>query len=261
MGYYYGGRYINNRASFLHTIEDESNPKLSLNRFWNELVAGKTFVVMDTETTGLSAQNADVIEVSAIKVKLAPVGSKCPFEVLDTFDSYVNPGYSLPEAIVEFNKKNNTGICDEFLADKPDSKSVANALQSFFQKEPAATAENAILVGHNLESFDVPFIEKLMLAGGHKIPFQQTFDTYRYAKQIIPFTGKGTHTLGTLHARTEGIFSSSASEGVAHTSIFDCLMTLDLTQYFTAEFEKARQIPSESVVHKKPSLRPIEHER
>lgn len=260
MGYYYGGRYINNNALFRRELEDENSPKLSLNRFWNELLAGKMIVVMDTETTGLSAKDADVIEISAVKVRLAPAGSKTPFVVLDTFDSYINPGYELPAVIVEFNRKNGTGICDEFLADKPNSATVAHELDSFFKKEPAVT-EDCILVGHNQETFDVPFIEKLMNAGGHSIPFQKTFDTYRYAKEIIPFAGKGTHTLGSLHEKTEGIFSSSASEGVAHTSIFDCLMTLDLVQHFTSELEKARPIPTEPDVQKKPVLKRIEHER
>ena len=193
------------------------------------------FVVMDTETTGLSAQDADVIEVSAIKARF----ENGKVKVLDTFDEFINPGYPLPDKIVEFNEKNGTCICDEFLADKPVAGKVANALQAFMEKEPKLEGSDKpyTLVGHNIEAFDVPFIQKLMKAGRGELQYGSTFDTLVYARSIIPYRGRGTHTLGVLHEKTpQRLFKEHPQY---HNSLGDCLATLDLLETF-AEKELAK---------------------
>ena len=240
--------------------QQEEDKAYSKSKFWEALKEGRTAVIMDTETTGFTAKDCDVIEVSAVKVKLAPPGSKNAFTVLGTYDSYINPGYPLPERIVEFNREAGTGICDEFLSIMPDAQTVAEELDAFFHSNPDIGSD-PILVGHNIESFDVPFIEKLLKADKKELPFTNTFDTLRIAKAEIPFQGKGTHKLTTLHPRTRGNYAAMANNAVAHTSIYDCLMTLDLTEHFIEsylkEYEEVRTlepaVPEQP--HKKKLLR------
>lgn len=194
----------------------------------------RVFVVMDTETTGLSATTADVIEVSAIKARFREDGK---IEVLDSFDAYINPGYPLPPAIVAFNQREETGIDDAFLADKPGSTAVARALLSFLRKEPSCDARSEwTLVGHNVAQFDTPFLEKLAAAGNAQMTHANIFDTLLYARSVIPFSGKGTHKLGTLHQNTpQRLFSENPQY---HCSLGDCLATLDILEDFC---EKARK--------------------
>jgi DNA polymerase III alpha subunit (gram-positive type) len=187
----------------------------------------KVFIVMDTETSGLDVRESDAIEVSAIKARFN--GRK--IEVLDTFDSFINPGYPLSEAILEFNRKNNTGVDDAFLADKPKAAAVARALATFFRKDPACVENSCwTLVGHNIVRFDVPYIEKLAAAGNVSLTNTYTFDTMLHAQSIIPFRGRGTHTLGRLHESTpQRLFKENP---LYHNSLGDCLATLDILEQF-----------------------------
>ena len=98
-----------------------------LKRFM-DVTDGNYFYVVDTETTGLEPEQCDVIEVSAIRV-YNDGGNFIPCK---TFDMFINPGYSLPENIVEFNQKAGTGICDDFLKNKPDAATVAKCFADFF---------------------------------------------------------------------------------------------------------------------------------
>ena len=64
------------------------------------------YVLFDLETTGVSWQNDEVVEISAIKVQGG--------EAVDEFSSLVNPGMSIPFYASEVN-----GITDDMVADSP----------------------------------------------------------------------------------------------------------------------------------------------
>lgn len=87
-------------------------------------------IVFDIETTGLSVQNCKITEIGAVKVQGG--------QVLDTFNTFVNPGVPIPENITEL-----TGITDEMVADAP---SVDEALRAFF----AFTGDRLLIASNRL---------------------------------------------------------------------------------------------------------------
>ena len=88
-----------------------------------------TYIVIDLETTGLSAKLDKIIEIGAVKF----VEGK----EQEVFSSYINPGVKLPERIVEL-----TGITDADVQDAPYIEEVLDELEAFLGGE--------ILLGHNL---------------------------------------------------------------------------------------------------------------
>lgn len=129
----------------------------------------ENYVVFDLETTGLSPSEDDIIEISAIKVKKQiPVAE---------FSTLVNPGTHIPAGATRIN-----GITDEMVREAPGLKEVLTDFLVF--------AEGEILVGHNIQSFDLPFLyhaaEKLL---SREIP-NDYIDTLYMAKAVLPQLGR-----------------------------------------------------------------------
>ena len=95
------------------------------------------YVVFDLETTGVSCNSDDVVEISAIKV----IGG----EVADEFTSLVNPGRPIPYHASEVN-----GITDDMVKDSPFFEEVLFNFLEF--------VGDSVLVGHNIHTFDMKFL-------------------------------------------------------------------------------------------------------
>lgn len=94
------------------------------------------FVVVDTETTGLSSTADDLLEIAAIKFEdWAPV---------EKFHTLLNPGKHIPDEVTEINN-----ITDEMVATAPSFSQVIDSLDSFIG--------SSSIVGHNLP-FDLNFL-------------------------------------------------------------------------------------------------------
>lgn len=123
------------------------------------------YVLYDLETTGISANYDEVIEISAVKVR----GGK----IIDEFSTLVNPGRTIPYGASAVNH-----IYDEMVADAPEFEEVLPLFLAFIG--------NDILVGHNIASFDMKFLyrdfEKYM---GVVLP-NDFVDTLRLAKIVFP---------------------------------------------------------------------------
>ena len=102
-----------------------------------------TVVFLDTETTGLTAQDV-IIEIAMIKCQVYQ--GKC--EVIDTYDQYIRPLQFVPKKIEEL-----TGITNEFLIDKPLESEVFQNIDSFLGECPVIAAYNA--------KFDAGMIERM----------------------------------------------------------------------------------------------------
>lgn len=96
-----------------------------------------TYVVFDVETTGLSNQYDQIIELAAIKVKDG--------EIIDKFERFSNPHEKLSETII-----NLTHITDDMLVDAPEIEEVLTEFKEW--------VGDAIFVAHNA-SFDMGFID------------------------------------------------------------------------------------------------------
>lgn len=95
------------------------------------------YVLYDLETTGISANYDEVIEISAVKVR----GGK----IIDEFSTLVNPGRTIPYGASAVNH-----IYDEMVSDAPEFEEVLPLFLAFIG--------NDILVGHNIASFDMKFL-------------------------------------------------------------------------------------------------------
>ncbi len=131
------------------------------------------FVVFDIETTGLSYQNDGITEIGAVKVKNG--------EVIDKFNTFVNPGRPIPEEVVRL-----TGITDDMVKDAP---SQADAVKAFLE-----FSGSRVLIAHNA-GFDTSFIRKVSDDNG--LEFTNTYlDTVALSRYVNPDLKK--HKLDTL---------------------------------------------------------------
>src|SRR6476619_5661063 len=135
-------------------------------------------IVLDTETTGLSAEGGDrIIEIGCVEL----VGRKLTG---NNRHYYLNPGRDSHEDALKVH-----GISNEFLRDKPRFEQVADELCDYL-----AGAEVII---HNA-AFDVGFLDKeLELCS--RAPLAQVVgsvtDTLRMAKEIYPGKRKSLDSL------------------------------------------------------------------
>lgn len=125
------------------------------------------YVLFDLETTGISRNTDEVIEISAVKVRNG--------RVVDEFSQLVNPGKSIPYAASMVNN-----ITNQMVRNAPHFDRVLEYFVNFI--------ENDTLVGHNICSFDMPFIYR---------------DCERYLGKTIWLNGLSMPTIDNLYALSE----------------------------------------------------------
>lgn len=120
------------------------------------------FVVVDTETTGLRPGHDRVIEIAGIRLRGG--------EVIDTFQTLVNPNRRLPPFIVQF-----TGITQEMVNKAPLAEQI---FPDFLRFSTGAT-----LVGHNV-GFDIGFLSYEAQLLGQAFPIDG-IDTILLARRFL----------------------------------------------------------------------------
>jgi len=122
-----------------------------------------TFVVFDLETTGLSATRDRICEIGAVRVR--------GLELVDSFQSLVNPGVALPEPVARM-----TGLRSPELRRAPSASSVVRRFLAF--------AADDLLVAHN-SRFDQRFLEQqLQLMHGRRLS-QPPLCTAALARRLL----------------------------------------------------------------------------
>ena len=169
----------------------------------------KDYVVFDLETTGLSSQFDQVIEISGVKVK--------NHEVVDEFTSLVNPGRPIPDEASYVN-----GITDSMVKDAPEFRQVLEEFSAF--------SEELVLVGHNIYRFDLPFLYRDAQSYWGRTIGNDFVDTLQMARACLP--GRRGYGLGSL-AEHYGIDTAGA-----HRALADCHMTQKVYEKLRGEQDK-----------------------
>lgn len=121
-----------------------------------------TYVVLDIETTGLNPLAHEIIEIGAIKVKNDVV--------VEEFNELINPGVEITEFITKL-----TGITNEMVQDCDTPRCVLERFHTFID-------DVDVLIGHNIDRFDFPFISHHFNKHRLAIKSYQTIDTVLLAK-------------------------------------------------------------------------------
>ena len=125
------------------------------------------YVAFDLETTGLSSQKDEIIEIGAVRMQ----GGK----ELERFQTFVNPRRRLEQKIVEL-----TGITDAMLADAPSIETVLPEFLEF--------VGDRVLVAHNAD-FDTGFIREACRKQGLPYGFTSV-DTLILSQNLLPHLNK-----------------------------------------------------------------------
>ena len=151
------------------------------------------WVVLDLETTGLSFQGDEIIEIGAARF----LGER----VIDTYNTFVNPQRRLSDFI-----KRYTGITQKEVDGAPPFSKVAGSLASFVGSSP--------VVGHNV-AFDLGFLAEK----GLRLPNPRS-DTWDIAFVVFPTLSN--YSLGDLAAQMK------IAHPRPHRALEDALVTKDV---------------------------------
>jgi DNA polymerase III epsilon subunit family exonuclease len=137
---------------------------------WREM----SFVSVDVETTGLSADDCRVIEVGMVRFERG--------QVAERWGSLVNPGVPVPPKITEI-----TSITDEMIADAPTFREI--------KWEVYGRMRDRVFVAFN-SGFDHGFLKMEMDRAGLTMPDVPILDPQVWARQLM--TNQRRYNLGSL---------------------------------------------------------------
>ena len=195
-----------------------------------------TFAVLDLETSGGSPRfGAGITEIGVVKVKGG--------QVLGTFQSFVDPGHSVPVFITQL-----TGISDEMLISAPFIDEILPILFEFL-----GSADETVVVAHN-SPFDLSFLKAASKTHEIDWPNYLTVDTARLARAVLDRDEVLNCKLSTLAK----FFGASTTPN--HRALDDAMATVDvlhglierLAGFDVHNFEQMRNFPSRKKRVKRP---------
>jgi DNA polymerase III epsilon subunit-like protein len=187
------------------------------------------FVVLDTETTGLSCTKDAVLEVAAIKVK--------SFKFVEVFHTMITPPPQKLSMDSAREAMSVNGITPEMLEGAPMLYQIIPSLQEFIGDMP--------LLGHNLE-FDLKFLCRAGLNVTE--PKRKFFDTYvmagrslkkpkwEYDKEIGAYAPNYDKNYDVENYKLETLCNYFGIDRMdAHRALGDCVDTAQLFRAFIEE--------------------------
>lgn len=180
----------------------------SMSTIIEELEFPSDYTVIDIETTGLSCDKCEIIELSALKIR--------NFRVVDKFSSLVKPKGQINSFITSL-----TGISNEMVK---EASSITSVLPKFIE-----FVSSDILLGHNV-SFDLRFI-KYNVKKYFNLDFEnKSLDTMRISRKYCK--NLKSHKLETL-----ANFYNISTKG-HHRALNDCVMTNEIYLNLKQNFHK-----------------------
>ena len=164
----------------------------------------QTSVAIDLETTGLRAESDAILEVGAVRFR----GD----EVLDTFQTFVNPGRDIPDFVQRY-----TGITPQDIRRAPSFPQIRDDLAGFIGRDPTAPVP---IVGHSV-NFDLGFLES------HGLPLvNPAYDTLDLATVFLPFQRRYSLAwlIDTLGIRPD----QSQRDQRSHRAVYDAIAHKEL---------------------------------
>ena len=159
-----------------------------------------TFVVVDLETTGGSADEEGITEIGAVKVRSG--------EVIGEFATLVDPGRGIPPLITVL-----TGISDAMVASAPPIEQVLPAFLEF--------ARDTVLVAHNAP-FDVGFLKAACTRAQRPWPPLRVVDTALLARRVLTRDEVPDCKLSTLSVHFKAVTKP------VHRALADARATVDV---------------------------------
>ncbi|MCB1118067.1 MAG: DUF3820 family protein [Chlamydiia bacterium] len=120
-------------------------------------------IFYDTETTGIRPDREEIIEIAAYD----PANDT-------TFEALINPGRPIPPEATAVHK-----ITDEMVADKPTFKEIGAQFAAFCEGD-------TILIAHNNDAFDLPFLQHSFARHGLIFPKWVFLDSLKWARRYRP---------------------------------------------------------------------------
>jgi DNA polymerase-3 subunit epsilon len=134
-------------------------------------LAEAEFVVVDLETTGLSAKRSSILEIGAVRVsRMRPAGR---------FETLIRPSVRLSRAIADL-----TGIDDAMLAEAPAALPAVAAFRRWLERSGPAP-----FVAHNAR-FDAGFVRRALADLGLPPLRMPVLCTQRLARRVLPELGR-----------------------------------------------------------------------
>ncbi len=171
------------------------------------------YCVLDLETTGISHFTEKITEVGIIKVKNG--------EVVDTFETFVNPEKPIPAEVVEI-----THITDDMVKNAETIDKVIPKIIEFIG--------DSVLVAHNAD-FDIGYLKYNFAKYGYKLD-NSYIDTLRLSKAVFPELKK--YKLGLIAA------SLNIQVDVAHRALDD---VKTLVAVFNRIIGKAKEVGATTI--------------
>ena len=167
----------------------------------------RIYVALDLETTGLDPDRDAILEIGAVKFR----GE----EVLDTFESLIDPGRAIPYRIQHI-----TGITPKDIKDAPRLAEVVPGLRRFVGGHP--------IVGHNI-GFDLGFLRRRGLFLDNA-----SIDTFELAGILLPHAARYSlgilaDTLGITLPATHRALDDARATHALFIALLDQAMRLDIS--------------------------------
>jgi DNA polymerase III epsilon subunit family exonuclease len=169
-----------------------------------------TLVAFDLETTGLSPQNDEIIEIGAVKFQFQKVGTRMEVVEKGSFQSLVKPDRHIPEEATRVNH-----ITDAMVAGAPVAREVLPNFLRF-------CGQSSLLVAHNGHSFDAPFLREACRKAGVPVPRLPVLDSLKISRNVL--RESSSHKLSDIAQRlaTAGEIKLKVEQGELHRALYDC---------------------------------------
>ena len=163
-------------------------------------------IFYDTETTGIRSDKDRIIEIAAFD----PLQNR-------TFVELVNPGMPIPKEATAIHN-----ISDEMVKDALSWKEIGAAFCAF-------CGEDAVLIAHNNDAFDKPFLEEEFKRAGLTMPKWTFIDSLKWARKYRNDLPR--HTLQSLRE----IYQIPANQ--AHRALDDVMVLSQVFSHMTDDLK------------------------